>query len=138
MATRHPAVSEPSVRRRMQATRRRDTRQELALRRALFSRGLRYRVDFSIADLRCRPDIVFSAAKIAVFVDGCFWHSCPLHGSWPKSNAEWWRAKLEANVRRDRAADERLRAGGWTVLRFWEHEDSISAAGLIAKVLKEQ
>jgi DNA mismatch endonuclease (patch repair protein) len=72
--------------------------------------------------LRCRADIVFAGWRIAVFVDGCFWHRCPLHGSRPKANADWWQQKLGANVARDRRNNQALEAAGWQVLRFWTHE----------------
>jgi len=72
--------------------------------------------------MRSRADLVIRRAKVAVFVDGCFWHGCPTHGTWPKANAAWWKAKIEANRDRDRRVDEQLQAAGWKVLRFWEHE----------------
>jgi DNA mismatch endonuclease, patch repair protein len=117
----------------MLATRRRDTASELAIRSYLHRKGLRFRVDQSpIPGLRSRGDIVFSRARIVVFVDGCFWHGCPQHGTWPKANAEWWRAKIESNIARDRKADDQLRAAGWDVIRIWGHEDALSAANQIA------
>ncbi|WP_082164331.1 very short patch repair endonuclease [Mycolicibacterium obuense] len=85
---------------------------------------------------RRRADIVFTRARIAVFVDGCFWHSCPKHGTSPKANAEWWREKLEMNVKRDRDTDSRLRAAGWTVIRIWEHEDSADAAAKVIAAVR--
>jgi len=102
--------------------RRRDTALELSYRRALFGMGLRYRVDHRIPPLRRRTDIAFTRWRVAVFLDGCFWHSCPIHASLPKSNREWWREKLEANVVRDRHTDSTLTARGWSVVRIWEHE----------------
>jgi DNA mismatch endonuclease (patch repair protein) len=108
---------------------RRSTGPELALRRELHRRGLRYRVD--LAGLPGRPDIVFTRARLAVFVDGCFWHRCPEHGTLPRNNAAWWLAKLERNVARDRAKDEALRGLGWTVLHVWEHESPGVAADRI-------
>jgi DNA mismatch endonuclease, patch repair protein len=96
---------------------------ERDLRSALHRRGVRFRKHASvIPGLRCHPDIVFTRQRIAVFVDGCFWHRCPLHGSEPKANAHYWRPKLDANVARDRRNDAALVAAGWTVLRFWAHE----------------
>ena len=77
---------------------------------------------------RTRPDIVFTGARVAVFVDGCFWHRCPEHGSSPKTNAGWWRLKLDNNVKRDRTTDAALAEAGWTVIRIWEHEDASTAA----------
>lgn len=133
-----PSASSELVRRRMQATRRRDTPGELALRRALHSLGLRYRVDVSLPGTRRRADVAFSKAKVAIFVDGCFWHGCPVHGTWPKANAAWWRAKIEANQKRDRDTDRRLRRAGWRVLRFWEHVNATQAAQRVAAKLKEK
>ena len=119
----------------MAAVRRTDTGPELRLRRALHGLGLRYRVDHPpLPGLRRRADIVFSKRQLAVFVDGCFWHCCPDHGSRPKTNAAWWAAKLDGNVARDRETDERLRAAGWTVLRVWEHEPVDTA---VARVLAD-
>jgi DNA mismatch endonuclease (patch repair protein) len=124
----------------MQANRRRDTRPERELRSALFSRGLRYRVDHPIrsaVDLRpIRPDIVFTRAKLAVFVDGCFWHSCADHGTRPYRNSEYWDAKLQRNVDRDRRYDALLSEAGWTVIRVWEHQDMEEAATSIEACLE--
>jgi DNA mismatch endonuclease (patch repair protein) len=102
---------------------RRDTQPELALRRALHARGYRYRVDWALPGMpRRRADIAFPRRRVAIFVDGCFWHSCPVHKTAPASNSQWWAQKLAKNVSRDRETDEYLRNMGWTVLRFWEHE----------------
>lgn len=131
-----PEASSAEVRRRMRATRQRDTPGELAVRAALRSLGLRYRVDVTLPGTRRRADVAFIRAKVAVFVDGCFWHGCPEHGTWPKANAVWWREKIETNRRRDKDTDITLRAAGWTVLRFWEHTDPTLAADCIAKALK--
>ena len=100
---------------------RRDTGPEMQLRRELHRRGLRFRVNFP--GLPGKPDIVLTRAKIAVFVDGCFWHSCPVHGSLPRNNREWWQAKLARNVERDREKDRALEELGWTPLHYWEHDD---------------
>jgi len=101
----------------------RDTAPEVAVRRILHAAGLRYRVNVPVPGMSRRTiDIAFPKAKIAVFLDGCFWHGCPQHATSPKANAEWWRAKLDKNMARDRETTEHLRAQGWTVLRFWEHE----------------
>jgi DNA mismatch endonuclease (patch repair protein) len=116
----------------MKHQRRRDTRPELAIRSALHQAGLRFRVDYPLPGLRRRGDIVFRRRRLVVFVDGCFWHCCPEHGTWPRENAEWWRAKLEANVERDRDTDARLADSGWLVLRVWEHEEPFEAASRIA------
>jgi DNA mismatch endonuclease (patch repair protein) len=96
-----------------------DTKPELGLRRALAARGLRYRVKNSLPG---RPDIVFTRARIVVFVDGCFWHGCPVHGTKPKSNIDYWHPKIERNQARDKAVTEALASGGWLVLRYWDHE----------------
>jgi len=120
----------------MQATPRRDTPCELALRAALRRHGLRYRVDWPLPGLRQRADVAFVSARVAVFVDGCFWHGCPRHGTWPKANAAWWREKIQANVRRDRRTTRALRAAGWRVLRFWEHQDLERAALRVESAVK--
>lgn len=116
----------------MRGNRRTDTKPELALRAALHALGYRYRKDFrlDLPSRRVRPDIAFTGRKVAVFVDGCFWHACPDHGSKPKSNEWYWSPKLARNVERDRAADEALAQAGWTVLRLWEHvplDDAVTA-----------
>ncbi|CEH00159.1 very short patch repair endonuclease [Propionibacterium freudenreichii] len=101
----------------------RDTSPEVALRHALFALGLRYRVDSALPGMpRRRADITFRTAKVAVFVDGCFWHGCPEHYVPPKHNADWWHHKIHANQERDADTDMRLRAEGWTPVRIWEHE----------------
>jgi DNA mismatch endonuclease (patch repair protein) len=116
---------------------RRDTKAELAVRRAVWRRGLRYRVDLRpLQGSRRRADLVFTRAKVAVFVDGCFWHGCPLHATAPKMNAQWWEEKLIANVERDRDTDERLGQAGWHVVRIWEHEDPEEAADRVEGVVR--
>jgi DNA mismatch endonuclease, patch repair protein len=107
----------------MEGQRRRDTKPELALRSLLWARGLRYRVDHKVlSGMRRRADLAFLGPRVAVFVDGCFWHRCPEHGSMPRANREWWAAKLDRNVERDRDTDARLAAAGWLVVRIWEHD----------------
>ncbi|MEX5260972.1 very short patch repair endonuclease [Kocuria sp. CPCC 205263] len=124
---------------RMSRQRRRDTAPELILRKELHRRGLRYRVDAKLPGIpRRRADLLFTRRKIAVFVDGCFWHACPLHATSPQNNADWWRAKLEGNVARDRDTDLRLRKLGWTVLRFWEHDDMSRAADTVEAQVRSQ
>jgi DNA mismatch endonuclease (patch repair protein) len=108
----------------MLSNRRVDTKPERLLRSALHRRGLRFRKDrrLILEGIPVRPDIVFGPARVAVYVDGCFWHRCPLHASDPKTNADYWKPKLERNVERDLQADAALAASGWTVVRCWEHE----------------
>lgn len=136
-----PKVAAPQpldrhVRDRLRRQLTRDTAPELALRRELHARGLRYRVDRQILPgVRRRADLVFGPARVAVFVDGCFWHACPLHGAAPKNNADWWQAKLAGNVARDRDTDRRLQEAGWAVLRIWEHEPAQAAADRVATEL---
>lgn len=118
-----PTASSPAVSERMSAARRRDTKAELLVRREAHRRGLRYRVDAPLPGMpRRRADMLFTRAKVAVFIDGCFWHACPEHRTSPKANGSWWAAKLAKNVERDRDTDRHLESIGWTVLRFWEHE----------------
>jgi DNA mismatch endonuclease (patch repair protein) len=117
----------------MRAQRERDTGIERAIRSLLHARGLRFRVHRRLlAGSRREVDVVFPGARVAVFVDGCFWHGCPEHGTWPRNNADFWRRKIEANVRRDADTNTRLAADGWTVLRVWEHEAPAEAASRIA------
>jgi DNA mismatch endonuclease (patch repair protein) len=117
----------------MRANRGRDTGPEMAVRRALHARGLRYRVDHPLPfDRRRRADIAFTRAKVAVFVDGCFWHGCPDHGSTPRTNSAFWSAKIGRNRSRDADTTERLESLGWSVLRFWEHEEPIRSAEVVA------
>lgn len=132
-----PEVPTASTARRMSRQRTRNTAVETALRQALHARGLRYRLHRRpIEGLRREADIVFVAAKVVIMVDGCFWHGCPIHGTWPKSNAEWWRTKIEKNRTRDRETDERFAAEGWMVLRVWEHEAAAEAADRISPVIR--
>lgn len=126
----------PEVRARMQRQRRRDTKPEVNLRSLLHKRGLRFRVDISpMVSLRRRADIVFTRARVAIFVDGCFWHSCPLHGTVPKSNKEFWKDKLDTNRRRDQDTDARLAQAGWVSIHVWEHEDPSDRVEEIAAVI---
>lgn len=122
----------------MQDQKRAGTKPELALRKLLHARGLRYRVDAAlpIKGIRRRADLLFTKAQVAIFVDGCYWHACPIHGTKPKSNAAWWADKLEANVLRDRDTDRRLTELGWTVVRVWEHEDPMEAATRIEAIVR--
>jgi DNA mismatch endonuclease (patch repair protein) len=123
----------------MERQARRDTKPELAIRRAVWRLGLRYRVDTRpLPAVRRRADMVFSRAKVAVFVDGCFWHRCPEHATVPKANREWWVNKLEANVRRDRDTDQQLTLAGWKFIRVWEHEDPLVAAENVAACVRSR
>jgi DNA mismatch endonuclease (patch repair protein) len=122
----------------MRANRRRDTRPELALRSELHRRGLRFRVDYAPdPTARCRVDIALTRARVVIFVDGCFWHSCPEHGTSPRANRDWWQAKLDRNVERDRANDVEMAWLGWAVLRVWEHEDPRTAADRIHRLVRQ-
>ncbi|MFG2978057.1 very short patch repair endonuclease [Streptomyces sp. NPDC048331] len=124
--------SSPSVSARMSRQARRNTTPELAVRRLLHAAGLRYRLQVKVPGMPRRTiDIAFPGAKVAVFLDGCFWHGCPEHATQPKSNAQWWREKLDKNMARDRETSELLAAAGWTVLRFWEHETPESVAARV-------
>lgn len=125
-----PRALNEQVRSRLSRQASKDTVPELQLRRALHAAGVRFRVHRS--DLPGSPDIVLPRLRLAVFVDGCFWHCCPLHGNLPRNNAEWWAAKLARNVARDTEKDAALRLCGWDVLRVWEHEDAAAAAAAIA------
>jgi len=128
-ASRSPQASSGDVSRRMSLQRTSDTHAEVALRRELHRRGLRFRLNrVPVAGIRCRPDVVFGPARVAVFVDGCFWHGCPEHKSWPKANSEWWRHKIEGNRRRDQEQAARLAGAGWLAIRVWEHEEPEAAA----------
>jgi DNA mismatch endonuclease, patch repair protein len=118
-----------AVRSRMSRQRSRDTGIEMALRKALHALGLRYRVHRRpVRAVRREVDVLFGPARVAVFVDGCFWHGCPAHFTQPRNNEDFWRAKIDTNRARDRDTDTRLAAEGWHVIRVWEHEDPLVAA----------
>ena len=135
----HPGASSSSISRRMSTARRRDTAPEVALRRELHARGLRYRVAYPIPGQRRRTiDIAFTRAKVAVMVDGCFWHGCPDHGTKPRSNSGWWDTKLAANAARDADTNRVLTEMGWRVVRIWEHEAPAAAADVVVAVLRDQ
>lgn len=130
-------ASSPARRRIMQAIKPRDTRPELAIRRLIHAQGLRYRVSFRpIPDLRRTADVVFTRRRVAVFIDGCFWHSCPAHGREPMKNSEYWLPKLQRNRERDAETNTTLTAAGWTVLRYWEHESPAEVAAAISAVVR--
>ena len=127
------AVPSPLVSAQMSRMPTKNTTPELLLRRELFRRRLRYRIHR--ADLPGRPDIAFATARVAVFVDGCFWHACPAHGSLPKNNREWWQSKFDATRERDRVKDDSLRSFGWEPIHVWEHEDVAESADRIEKLI---
>jgi len=121
----------------MSTARRRDTAPELAVRQLLHARGLRFRVQYPVPGIPRRSiDIAFPRARVAVFVDGCFWHGCPEHGTRPRANSEWWVAKLGRNAARDAETDEHLTGQGWTVLRFWEHEQPDDVVSRVQGVVR--
>lgn len=125
-----------STRVRMSRQRARDTGIEMALRRELHSRGLRFRVHRRpIPGVRREADIIFGPSKVAVFVDGCFWHGCPEHATWPKNNEAFWRNKIQGNRARDADTDRRLVDAGWASVRVWEHEAVGSAAARVQELV---
>lgn len=129
-----PSSSDASL--RMAKVRQTGTDAELALRREIYRIGLRYRIDYEVLKVPRRvADVAFPGRKIAVFVDGCFWHGCPEHATWPKRNAVFWRQKIETNRQRDADTNARLQADGWTALRFWSHESPTEAAEAIARLV---
>ena len=132
-----PEPPTDAVRRRMVAQLRTGTKPEILLRKLLFADGFRYRVNYKVPGAPRRTiDIAFPGKRVAVFVDGCFWHGCPEHASWPKSNAQFWRDKIEANRARDADTDRRLSASGWRVIRVWAHERVGEAAERIENVVR--
>jgi DNA mismatch endonuclease (patch repair protein) len=135
---RPPSATSDAVRRSMVGNRRVDTAPERRLRSELHRRGFRFRKDLRIEvpDLRVRPDVVFTRPRVAVFIDGCFWHRCPEHATNPRANADYWLPKLNENVVRDRRIDAALVAAGWKVVRVWEHEPPSEAAERIARLLE--
>ncbi|MGA1826641.1 very short patch repair endonuclease [Microbacterium sp.] len=125
-------ASSDHARRTMRANKSRDTKPERLVRSILHAHGLRYRTHFRpVLEVRRTADIVFTRQRLAVFIDGCFWHACPEHFISPKTNGSYWASKIDGNKRRDVATDDYLREAGWTVLRFWEHETPSSAADAI-------
>ena len=130
-------ASSPAARAVAQGNRRRDTKPELALRRALHAMGLRYRVDVRpLPALNRRADIVFRRARVAVHVDGCYWHGCPEHGTTAKTNPGYWGPKIARNKERDAETDRLLAEDGWVSLRVWEHEEPARAAQRVVDVLR--
>lgn len=134
MSTAKPSSPDVSARMSRQASR--DTAPEVAVRKLLHASGYRYRLNERVPHMSRRTiDIAFTRAKVAVFLDGCFWHGCPEHATQPKSNAEWWRQKLDRNMARDVETTAHLVAEGWTVLRFWEHQSPVQVAERVAEVV---
>ena len=130
-------ASSPEARARMQSNKSRDTKPELALRSAVHALGLRYRVSAKpLAGVRRTADLVFPRAKVAVFLDGCFWHGCPQHHTVASANAKFWADKVEGNRARDQNTDERLADAGWVSVRIWEHEDPREAAQRVEEVVR--
>jgi DNA mismatch endonuclease (patch repair protein) len=132
-------ASSPEARARMQSNKSRDTKPELALRSAVHALGLRYRVDARpLKTLRRRADLVFPRAKVAVFLDGCFWHGCPVHHTVAAANASFWAEKVSTNRARDSDTDAKLAEAGWVSVRVWEHEDPAGAAERVRAVVHER
>jgi DNA mismatch endonuclease (patch repair protein) len=130
-------ASSPEARARMRSNKSRDTKPELALRSAVHALGLRYRVSAKpLAGVRRTADLVFPRVKVAVFLDGCFWHGCPEHHTVASANAKFWADKVEGNRARDRNTDERLAEAGWVSVRIWEHEDPQAAARQVEKIVR--
>lgn len=131
-----PLDTTPGVRARMRKQKSRNTEVEVELRKALHAAGLRYRIHRRPIDgVRREADIVFGRVRVAVFVDGCFWHGCPEHATWPQNNADFWRNKIETNRSRDTDTDARLEAAGWLPIRIWEHEDVAAAAARVKETV---
>jgi DNA mismatch endonuclease (patch repair protein) len=137
MNEKEPKASSFAAKRRMEAAKPKDTLPEIKLRTALEEIGIHFEVDVKpIENLQRRADILVREDKIAVFVDGCFWHGCPIHGTQAKANAEFWADKIKRNKERDADTNRRLEADGWTVIRIWEHDDYIEAAKKIAQMIE--
>jgi len=123
----------------MKSARREDTKPERQLRSHLHRLGFRFRIHQKVLEgVRRKADVVFRSVRVVVLVDGCFWHGCPQHGTWPRENAAFWRDKIETNQRRDADTDRRLAEAGWLVIRVWEHEEPSAAAALIAEVVRSR
>lgn len=135
-----PAPDPPlsgSVRRSMQSNRPRDTKLELRVRSVLHARGLRFRTNYRpIKTNRCTVDIAFTRLRLAVLLDGCFWHGCPTHGQIPAHNSAWWDEKLRRNRERDKEVTGQLVQAGWVVLRYWEHESIDSVARDVVELVR--
>lgn len=135
--TKRPIPADAATSERLARQPQRDTGPELAVRRALWRLGLRYRVDYPLPfDRRRRADIAFTRHRVAVFIDGCFWHGCPQHGRIPKNNGAWWTEKISTNRARDADTDSRLVELRWTVVRVWEHERTADVVALVSDALQ--
>ena len=136
----YPMPSSEAVSNVMRGNRKTGSRPEASLRRELHARGLRYRKNPSLRTSVgvVRPDLTFAGPKVAVFVDGCFWHSCPLHGTTPGTNRDYWEPKLRRNRERDRLVTAALTAEGWTVVRVWEHEPLEGAAAAVETAVRSK
>lgn len=139
MAVERPPASSEIVLARMKRQSREDTKPEVLVRKALHAAGLRYRLHYPVPENpRRKIDIAFTRAMVAVFIDGCFWHRCPIHASTPKSNSNWWINKLETNHQRDEDTNRLLKTQGWEVLRFWEHQDPNQVASTIELAVRQR
>ena len=135
----NPKPSSEVASRRMKSVGQRNTAAEMEIRCRLHAKGLRYRVDHLVSKKpRRTADMAFTKAHVAVFIDGCFWHGCAEHGTSSKSNAKFWREKIETNQKRDVDTNKRLKAAGWEVIRIWEHEDPEKSASKIARAVRER
>ena len=133
---RAPRPSDAATELRMRTQRQRDTQCELEIRRKLHRTGVRYRIDCPpLTDCRRRADIVIRPARIAIFIDGCFWHKCPLHWKAPHRNSAWWTEKIDSNARRDQETSDLLKQRGWLVIRVWEHEPADAVVRRIIKAV---
>lgn len=139
MGRKGPKPSSSAAKSRMEAAKPKNTLPEIKLQTALAELGINFETDVKpIEDLHRRADVLIREGKIAIFVDGCFWHGCPIHGTQAKANAEFWADKIKRNQERDLDTNEHLEAAGWTVIRIWEHEDPNDAAKQIADIIKEK
>jgi len=135
----NPKPSSDAAHNRMKAVRRQGTKAELALRAALDALGVKYAVNGQpLPTLQRKADILFRSEKVAVFVDGCFWHGCPIHGTQAKANAEFWREKIERNKQRDADTNWRLQEAGWVVVRVWAHEEPETTARKVCEIVRER
>ena len=140
MALPYPKPTSENVSKRMRRNRKIQLKPEVAVRSALHARGLRFRKNPAVraGSVLVRPDIVFTRARLAIFIDGCFWHHCPTHGNVPRANSDYWSPKLERNVKRDHLVTEELEASGWRVLRAWEHEETEAVVHRVVAALEAE